>query len=232
MKTDIAYIYLLIDPQTEKVRYVGKTVNPKYRLSGHITESPKLKNHRCNWIKSLLIKGLKPIFKIVEICPLDIFQERESHHIGLYNFNELTNSDEGGQGNKNRRREIIENSKYRNKKVFQYNLSGDFIKDYKSVREASRHLSITHANIARCCNKIMKHASGFIFSYKMEIIKPIPKPNAIKISVIEVDLQGNQLGEWISLMDCSRNTGIDNGNLSRVCNGKLKHIKGRIFKFK
>jgi L-threonylcarbamoyladenylate synthase len=64
----------------------------------------------------------------------------------------------------------------------------------------------------------------------------ILRPGAITApmidSVIEVDLQGNQLGEWISLMDCSRNTGIDNGNLSRVCNGKLKHIKGRIFKFK
>ena len=144
----------------------------------------------------------------------------------------MTNSDEGGQGNKNRRREITENIKYNNKQVFQYDLYGNFIKDYNSVRECSRYLSISHANIARCCNSIVKHAGGFIFSYKMEVIKTIQKPNAIKIPIIEVDTQGNQIGEWLSLMDCSRSTGIDNGNLSRVCNGKLKHIKGRIFKFK
>lgn len=30
-------------------------------------------------------------------------------------------------------------------------------------------------------------------------------------------------------MECSRQTGIDNGNISRVCSGKLKHIHNRIF---
>jgi len=107
-----------------------------------------------------------------------------------------------------------------------------FIKEYKSTREAARQLSITHANITRCCNKIAKHASGFIFSYKKETINPLINPNAIKKLVIEIDSNGNQICEWTSLMDCSRKTKIDNGNLSRVCNGKLKHIKGRIFRFK
>jgi hypothetical protein len=231
MKTDIAYIYTLIDPETKKVRYVGKTINPKKRLSDHISESHRIKNYRCNWIKSLLNKGLKPIIEIVEICSLINFEEREAYHIGLYNFSELTNSDEGGQGNKNRRRELVENSNYKNKKVYQYSLNGEFIKDYKSVREASRQLSITHANITRCCNKIVKHASGFIFSYKEEVFEPILRPNAIKIPIVEIDSEGGVINEWISIMDCSRNTGIDNGNLSRVCNGKRRHIKRRIFKF-
>lgn len=33
-------------------------------------------------------------------------------------------------------------------------------------------------------------------------------------------------------MDCSRDTGLDNGNISRVCGGKLPKIKERIFRFK
>lgn len=232
MKTDIAYIYSLTDPETKEVRYIGKTVNPKYRLKGHLYESKKTENYRCNWIRGLLRRGLEPIFNILEICSLQNFEEREAYHISLYDFNELTNSDEKGQGNKNRKRELVENANYKNKKVYQYSLNGEFIKDYKSVREASRQLLITHANITRCCNKIVKHASGFIFSYQKEKIEPLINPNAIKKSVIEVDLQDNQIGEWTSIMDCSRKTGIDNGNLSRVCNGKLRHIKGRIFKFK
>lgn len=232
MKTDIAYIYTLIDPETNKVRYVGKTINPKNRLRGHITESRRTNNYRCNWIRGLMKRGLTPIFNILEICPLQNFEEREAYHISLYDFNQLTNSDERGQGNKNRRREIVENAKYRNKKVYQYDLNGIFIKEYKSTREAARQISISHANITRCCNKIAKHASGFIFSYKKEIINPLITPNAIKKSIIEIDSNGNQIGEWSSVMDCSRKTKIDSGNLSRVCNGKLRHIKGRIFKFK
>lgn len=232
MKTDIAYIYSLIDPISKKVRYIGKTVNPKYRLSGHITESLKTHNYRCNWIKSLLKKDMMPIFKILEICPLKNYEEREAYHISLYDFNQLTNSDERGQGNKNRRREIIENAKYKNKIVYQYDLGGNFIKEYKSVREASRQLSISHANITRCCNQIVKHASGFIFSYKKENPDPIKKPNAVKLPVIEIDSSGNNLNEWKSIMDCSRDTGIDHGNLSRICNGKKKSIKGRYFIFK
>lgn len=231
MKTDIAYIYTLIDPETNKVRYVGKTINPKNRLKDHIYESYRTRNYRCSWIKSLLDKNLKPIFKIVEVCPLINFEDREAYHISLYNFCELTNSDERGQGNKNRKRELIQNGNYRNRKVYQYDLNGEFIRDYKSVREASRQLSITHANITRCCNGIVKHASGFIFSYKKETIEPISRPNAIKMPVIEIDSEGNVINEWVSIMDCSRKTGIDNGNLSRVCNGINKSVKGRFFRF-
>jgi hypothetical protein len=39
MKTDIAYIYALIDPRDNKIRYIGKTVSLRFRKSGHITES-------------------------------------------------------------------------------------------------------------------------------------------------------------------------------------------------
>jgi hypothetical protein len=232
MKTDIAYIYSLTDPETKKIRYIGKTVNPKYRLREHLYESVKTQNYRCNWIRGLIKRGLTPIFNILEICPVQNFEEREAYHISLYDFKELTNSDEKGQGNKNRRRELVENANYKNKKVYQYDLNGNFIKEYKSTREAARQLSISHGNITRCCNKIAKHASGFIFSYKQEKQGIVSRPNAVKLPIMELDSDGNTIQEWNSLMDCSRDTKIDNGNLSRVCNGKLKHIKGRIFKFK
>jgi len=232
MKTDIAYIYALIDPRTNEVKYIGKTIDPKKRFYQHISERLLYKHYKAKWIQNLHDQNLRPIFKVLEICPLENYEKREAYHISLYDFNQLTNSDERGQGNKNRRREIIENAKYNNKIVYQYDLNGNFIKEYKSVREASRQLSISHANITRCCNQIVKHASGFIFSYKKENPVPIKKPNAVKLPVIEIDSSGNNLKEWKSIMDCSRDTGIDNGNLSRVCNGKSKHIKGRYFRFK
>ena len=233
MKTDIAYIYALIDPRNNKVRYVGKSTSPRNRKYQHISERLSFKHHKANWIQNLYDEGLRPEMKILEVCPLENFEERESYHISLFNFDDLTNSDVSGQGNKNRRSEIILNSKYRTKKVYQFNLNGDFLNEYKSVREAARILNLSHANITRCCNGIWKHNNGFIFSYNRDVyIYPILKPNAVKKSVVEIDDKGDIIKEWKSLMDCSRDTGIDNGNLSRVCNNILKHIKNRRFCFK
>ena len=234
MKTDIAYIYALIDPRDDSIRYIGKTINPKYRRSGHITECKRSDdNYRLNWIRSLLSKGLKPKFKILKICPLSEFIEYESLYIKIHQGPLLTNSDESGQGNINRKREIID--KYLpkiSKKVYQFNLDGEFIQEWKSTREASRNLNISHANISRCCNGINRHVSVYIFRYdKDSKIIPIKNPNAQKKNVIEIDKYGIEIKRWNCLMDCSRDTKIDNGNLSRVCNGIIKSIHKRYFIF-
>lgn len=65
------YIYTLTDPNTGEVRYVGCTINPKTRLSGHLsdlTHNPA----KTDWIKQLKASKLKPIFKI-ELTSQDLF---------------------------------------------------------------------------------------------------------------------------------------------------------------
>jgi hypothetical protein len=47
----VVYIYLLIDPNTGDIRYVGATIRPKKRLDEHLRN--KDKSHRTNWITSL-----------------------------------------------------------------------------------------------------------------------------------------------------------------------------------
>ena len=233
MKTDIAYIYGLVDPRDNSIRYIGKTVYPKNRLSGHINESNKFNHHRSKWIRSLLKLNLKPKLLVLKICPLSEFEKYETEYIKLYQSKKLTNSDETGQGSTGRKRIIIENSiKKISRIVYQFNINSEFICEFKSTRDASRKLNLSHAGISRCCNKILKHTGGFIFSYNKESkIEPILNPNSIKKEVIEIDRNGKEINKWKSLMDCSRDTKIDNGNLSRVCNNKKRSIKGRIFKF-
>ena len=94
-------------------------------------------------------------------------------------------------------------------------------------------MNTLHSHISRCCNGIFKHTGGYIYSYdKNSKIEKVLIPNSVRKFVIEIDKNGNIINEWKSLMDCSRETKIDNGNISRVCNDKLKSTKGRIFKFK
>ena len=232
MKTDIAYIYALLDPRDNEVRYIGKTINPTKRLSEHLADSKREYNYRSMWIKSLVRENLKPLIKFLKICPLSDFVKYETEYIKLYKNDKLTNSDETGQGTVGRRQEIIDKvSKRMGRIVYQYDLDGNFIKEYKSVRDAAKFLSLSHSNISRSCNGISKHAGGFIFRYDKVFVDKINNPNAVRKLVVELDELGNEIGKWNSVMDCSRDTKIDNSNISRVCNGIRKSTGGRYFKF-
>ena len=51
------------------------------------------------------------------------------------------------------------------KKIMQLTKSGEFIKEWPSIREASKQLKINHGNICSCCNGIIKSAGGYIWKY-------------------------------------------------------------------
>ncbi len=95
MKT---FIYILIDPITNLVRYVGKSDNPKKRLAVHSCRTEK--NYKHSWIVSLKNKHLKPIIEIIDEVPIEEWRFWEKHYISLFKswgYN-LTNLTEGGEG--------------------------------------------------------------------------------------------------------------------------------------
>lgn len=97
------FIYVLKNPITGEIKYVGKTNNPKRRLYSHIEESKRktgLKNRRViNWINSLLKDKLKPKMEIVEICNNNNWEEKEIYWINYYrNIGiDLCNIENGGK---------------------------------------------------------------------------------------------------------------------------------------
>lgn len=91
------FIYLLRDPRTNDVRYVGKTLDPSLRLSRHIQAARRgVRTHVACWILSLERAGLKPVLEIIETCG-DEWAERERYWIGHYG-DSLTNHSLGGDG--------------------------------------------------------------------------------------------------------------------------------------
>lgn len=80
-KSDLAYIYILIDPRTNQPFYVGRTVNPFTRLSGHIEHGRKYKviddGTKRSVIRSILNDGLEPIMRVIEVTTLAYQCERE-----------------------------------------------------------------------------------------------------------------------------------------------------------
>ena len=94
------YIYILIDPRTNQVRYVGKADDCDKRLDKHMYEGKNKNNHKANWIKGLIKENLKPILEMIDKVPYEEWQFWERHYISLYKSwgFKLTNNTMGGDG--------------------------------------------------------------------------------------------------------------------------------------
>jgi hypothetical protein len=101
-KYEFAYIYGLIDPIINQIKYVGWTINIKRRFAQHILLCNLKKNtHKNNWIKKLLSLNLKPSIIILEEVSYDLWNQKEKEWIKFFGRDNLTNSTDGGEGVEN-----------------------------------------------------------------------------------------------------------------------------------
>lgn len=93
------FIYVLIDPNTKEVRYVGKSNNPKRRYYKHCSRSKK-NTHKVNWINGLLNENKKPELQIIDEVPVEDWVFWESYWISQFRTWGfcLTNHTDGGDG--------------------------------------------------------------------------------------------------------------------------------------
>jgi hypothetical protein len=94
------FIYALIDPSTNEVRYVGKSKDPETRLIEHCKNKQNIRSHKTHWIDDLKKRNLIPKLKIIEECDDLIWEKREIYWIEFYKKIGLvlTNSTSGGEG--------------------------------------------------------------------------------------------------------------------------------------
>jgi hypothetical protein len=216
------FIYILKDPITLDIKYVGKSDNPFLRLTEHIRKSKYKKTYKNNWINGLLDIGLKPLIEIIEKVPVSEWSNCEKKWIHYYKNSgcKLTNLTDGGDGGnfgdfvnklisqklkgrifsektiklmsesaKKRkisdkgRKSLSEKRKGENnpmfgkkqsikciisklKPIIQYSLTGDFIKEWKSLKEVSEYLLINRNCIRMVCNGQRKSAGGYKWEFK------------------------------------------------------------------
>lgn len=96
----IVYIYALLDPDTNEVRYVGKTTNMKMRNTQHFSTCLKGTDKKSKWIASLREQGKRPKMIPLEECAIDTWVEAEKRWIAHYRLSSksLTNVSSGGNG--------------------------------------------------------------------------------------------------------------------------------------
>ena len=84
--SEIVYIYGLVDPLTNQLRYVGKSVNPKSRLRRHIADRNINDSYKDRWIRSLNEKSLKPTLLIIDVVNKNEWVYWEQFYISYFKF--------------------------------------------------------------------------------------------------------------------------------------------------
>ena len=76
------------------------------------------------------------------------------------NLEWISHKDNCNYGNRN-----IVMARNKSKKVYQYDLDGNFIKEYNSVTEAAKYTGGYKSTISACCSGKVKSACGFTWKY-------------------------------------------------------------------
>lgn len=162
------FIYLLKDPISHSVRYIGKANDLKKRYSQHISSSKKEgKTYVKHWIKTLLAQNIKPIMEKIEEIEYSLWEQRESFWIEFYKNKgcDLCNLTSGGEG----LTECSEQTKTKLRESNKRNIAKYQTPEFKSkISELSKKSVRTQEH----CDKISQSKKG----------KKLSKETILKIS--------------------------------------------------
>lgn len=150
-----------------------------------------------------------------------------------------------GENSPNYGKEVPEHIRLKHcKPVCQYDLQGNFIKEWESQTKASFDLNLRGSSISECCRGIQKTAGGFMWALKMGAVQMSISPHVKapsmlresngkipKKSVIQYTLGGDFLQRWKSMSSAAEAIKIHTESISRCCRGESKSAGGFIWKY-
>ena len=223
-------IYILIDPITEQVRYVGKANNVSQRYHAHLNKARKHQIHKVNWIKGLKEKGLKPIVVAIYFVPIKEWHYFEKFWIvqfKTWGF-DLINYTLGGDGctfgnqTSFKKGNIPWNAGTIKKRICI--VCG---KEFKPHSNSTKQKSCSY----KCAASIRKSKTQFKNGNKpWNKNKRGYKLNAK--SVIQMDLTGNYIKTFYSCKEAANEMNCSVDNIRNVCLNKAKTAKGFKWKYK
>lgn len=219
-------VYALTEPNDiSDIKYIGYTsLNPLIRLGHHLSSMRRNQGRKDEWLNKLSQPPLILILNVFDTAKEALSKEKElitSYEIkGVVLFNELSNF---------KRRHINQ------KKVYQYNLKGEFIAEHESAGElAASNLFFKYKIINACCNGSKKTHYGFMFSYeKHKKIKPFKrKKSAQGTKVYQYTLENIFIKEFSNSQEAARETYKGTGSWKTRAGDILKCINPEKYKNK
>lgn len=118
---------------------------------------------------------------------------------------------------------------YRKREIAQYDLDGNFVRTFDSIKEAAL-LGFRDNNIQDCCVGRSKSHRGFIWRYAED--SPPPKHKKKQQRVVgQYHIDGEFIRTWDSIASATRELGIGANTISTCCSGKYKSAGGFVWKY-
>ena len=115
--------------------------------------------------------------------------------------------------------------------IKQYTKEGEFIKEYDSVREASRELGIHFGNIVKCANKQRNVAGGYVWRFNSDDTSSNVYENKRDKRVVMLDKNGTRIMTFDSITEASLYLNKNQHTIASCCQGITNTAGGYMWRF-
>lgn len=216
-------VYRIFFKNRPEKSYIGSTTCKfRVRLSNHYNKLKK-NSHYNTYLQNVynLYKD-ELVMEIIEcIDDLNIVLKREKYWIDYYDsYNNGYNLTEEAESSKGFKMPDVVLEK-RRIKYLQYDLDGNFIKEWNSYVEISKEIGEFASNKVLISNNYS--AAGYMWRKKLSENYPLkiePFIHNVSIIVAKYSLDGNLIKSYKSIDKASIENNIPAGNISKAINGK------------
>lgn len=205
------FIYILVDPISNQIRYVGKTTDVKRRIRRHISERFLHDSYKDRWIRKLIDNNHYPEIETIDIVSNDNWGYWEQFYISYFIFLgcNLTNGTIGGdeppstKGRKHTSESKLKMSNTKKGKPIPWLNNG--------LERTDEH----RKNLSKSCKGRESPNKGKKFS--IEYRNKLSESSTVKLKVNQLDLNGNLIKIWDSISLAQKTLQIR--HISEVCRG-------------
>lgn len=116
------------------------------------------------------------------------------------------------------------------KTVYQYNLDGTLNTTFDDLTSAGNSINVRKQDVSRACWSVNHTLGGYLWSYEYK--EPfVVEPDNRKKQVVQLDLDGKEIGRYISASEASRKTGISKTCITRCCRGERNNSGGFLWEY-
>jgi group I intron endonuclease len=209
------FIYGLIDPISNQIRYIGKTNDIKRRLKRHINERFLHDSHKDRWIRKLIDSGNYPEIELIEVVPFENWIFWEKFYISYFKYigGNLTNGTNGGDeppSSKGRKHTLESRLKMSNTKKG---------KPIPWLNKGTKRSDEHRNNLSKSCKGRVSPNKGKIFNE--EYRKKLSDSSTSKRKVKQLHADGSMIKIWESIAAAQKALQIR--HISEVCKGNTSY---------